>query len=156
MLRAKLPGRLSVSGGLAISVACASIAWFELGGLAVAFAQSQRAGGPPNAPSNLAVAAVSSHRVVLTWDDNSLDEFEFRVERKDGAAGTFEEVSTLPANTTSHRDETVEQLTLYAYRIRACNGAGCSPPSNEVALTTPALDIFIGSPERNEPDVGLR
>jgi hypothetical protein len=69
----------------------------------------------PAAPSNLAAAAMNSTKVELSWDDN---------------AGT--------------QDSPLERHTTYVYRVMACNSAGCSAPSAEVSVTTPAYSVFIG------------
>jgi hypothetical protein len=85
---------------------------------------------------------------MLTWTDNAGNETEFRVERKLGAAGTFTQVMTLPVDTTGFTDSGLKGRTEYIYRVMACNSAGCSAPSNEGTVTTPALEFFIGE----EPD----
>jgi streptogramin lyase len=98
----------------------------------------------PDSPSNLASVAMSSSKVKLTWTDNASNEAELRVERKLGAAGTFAQIVTLPPDTAVCTDTGLQRRTEYIYRVMACNSAGCSAPSNEVSVTTPALGIFIG------------
>lgn len=111
-----------------------------------------RAGVPPNDPSNLAVASATSQRIRLTWDDNASDEDDYRVERKEGTVGAFVEVARLPENTTTYSDSTVAGQVAYTYQVLACASfGGCSDPSNEVSVTTPALAVFIGDPEAADP-----
>jgi len=53
----------------------------------------------------------------------------------------------MPPDTTGFMDTGLQRHTEYVYRVLACNSAGCSPPSNEVTETTPALGVFIGEEE---------
>jgi hypothetical protein len=98
----------------------------------------------PDAPSNLACAAVNSTKINLTWTDNAGNEAWLELERKLGAGGTFARVGILPPDTTGYADTGLQRMTEYVYRVMACNSAGCSAPSSEVTETTPALGIFIG------------
>jgi len=102
----------------------------------------------PDAPSNLACAAVNSTKIKMTWTDNAGNEAELRVERKLGVAGSFTQIVALPSDTTGYTDRGLERQTEYVYRVMACNSAGCSDPSAEATVTTPALGFFIGE----EPD----
>jgi hypothetical protein len=110
------------------------------------FTVDQEAGTVPADPSGLAVASATARRVDLTWTDNASDETEYRVERKEGAAGTFPQIATLAVGAQVYADPTVQGQTDYTYRVFACNLVGCSNASNEVAVTTPALVLFIGEP----------
>lgn len=90
----------------------------------------------PSAPTNLDGHAHSTSEVMLTWTDAS-GETSYRIERKT-PGGTYQEVATAPANATSAIVGGLEEATLYIFRIRAQNGAGSSPYSNELALATDA------------------
>ncbi|KJY85118.1 serine protease [Vibrio galatheae] len=72
------------------------------------------------APSNLA-ATVDGLQVTLTWQDNSLSETNYIVERGGKRRGkvTFEPIATLDMNTTSYA-ETVEPGD-YTYRVTVIN-----------------------------------
>ena len=91
----------------------------------------------PNAPSNLVVAVVSSSQIDLSWTDNSDNELQFTVERKTGSSGTWAQIGTVDANTTSFSNTGLSQNTTYYYRVRASNQAGNSGYSNEANGTTP-------------------
>ena len=84
---------------------------------------------PPAAPSGLS-AEKSSNQIRLTWQDNSFNETEFRIERKQGQGGSWIQIATVGANITSYSDPAQKGPTFY-YRVRACNSAGCSGYSNE-------------------------
>ena len=88
-------------------------------------------GSPPDAPEQLEVAAVvgGAH---LTWADASDDEDEYAIERKpDG--GAFEELGTVPFDTTQYHDGTATTGT-WVYRVGARNDAG-EGWSAEVSVT---------------------
>jgi hypothetical protein len=60
----------------------------------------------------------------------------FRIERKEGAAGTWGEIDTALADTESYSETGLTPGTTYFYRVRAYNAAGNSLYSNEVFATT--------------------
>jgi hypothetical protein len=111
------------------------------------FTVDQDAGTVPADPTSLAVASASAKRVNLTWTDNAGDETEYRVERKEGAAGSFVRIATLTPGSQAYADPTVRGSTEYTYRTFACNLVGCSSSSNEATVTTPALTFYIGKPD---------
>jgi titin len=114
------------------------------GGYSSPYSNEAGATTPPltlNAPSNLTATALSSSQIKLTWTDNSSDEQYFYIERKTGASGTYYGVATVYDNTTTYTDSYLTQNTEYYYRVRAYNGGGYSPYSNEAAATTPPLTL---------------
>ncbi len=90
----------------------------------------------PSAPTGLTASLVPLNTVDLGWTDTSGDESYFKVERKQGAAGSWGEITTRPANSTSHSDAGLGFGTTYFYRVSACNTGGCSAPSNQAGATT--------------------
>ncbi|MFC1706761.1 fibronectin type III domain-containing protein [Planctomycetota bacterium] len=63
--------------------------------------------GPPAAPSNLTVVAVSPTQVDLSWTDNSHNEDGFRIERSFNAANGFIELARTRADVATYGDDTV-------------------------------------------------
>ncbi|HOK33571.1 MAG TPA: fibronectin type III domain-containing protein [Fervidobacterium sp.] len=55
--------------------------------------------GIPQAPTDLNATALSSTEIKLTWQDKSTDELGFKIERRTGASGTWEETAEASANT---------------------------------------------------------
>ena len=112
----------------------------------------------PNAPTALTATAVSSSQINLTWQDNSGDESNFKLERKINAGG-YSVIATIPANVTSFADAALTPGTSYTYRISAASAAGTSQPSNEasaatVQLTPPATPSLV-SPSNNAMTTNL-
>jgi hypothetical protein len=92
----------------------------------------------PAAPSTLTAAAVGFGQINLAWSDNSTNETSFLLERSlDGVS--FTQIASLPANTTTYSDNTLNSSTTYSYRIRAANSAGNSAYSNNGSATTATL-----------------
>ncbi len=108
-------------------------------------------GTPPAAPSNLSASGGAdgprnnrNFFVDLSWSDNSNNEDTFRIERttqtgrgRNATCGTFVEVASVPANTTTFRDNGLASKTTYCYRVRARNAQGNSAYSNEATASTP-------------------
>jgi hypothetical protein len=75
--------------------------------------------------------------VNLTWQDNSNNETNFRVERR-VLNGNFAALTpVLGANITTFQDTTASDGTAYEYRVFAVNAAGDSLPSKTASVTTP-------------------
>ena len=97
---------------------------------------------PPGAPTDLVATTISPRRVELAWNDTSDDESGFRIERRattdtGNADGSFQAIGTAARNAETWTDASVAPETSYGYRIRAQNGAGGSPYTPEVLVTTP-------------------
>lgn len=91
---------------------------------------------PPGAPTDLTATAPSHDRVELHWTDASAAETEFRVERS-ALGGPWSQEAVLAAGSTTFVDAAVTGAATYAYRVSACNSAGCSGSSNVATVTTP-------------------
>ena len=90
---------------------------------------------PP--PSGLTITSLLSNQVSLSWTDNSNNETGFKIQRKQGATGTYATIATPGPNVTTYNDSTVTDGTLYYYRVSATNATGDSAFSNEASGTTP-------------------
>src|SRR5687768_5641190 len=87
--------------------------------------------------------AASAARLTLTWSDNSTNEAGFYIERRVGTSGTYQQIASTGANSTSYTDTNLASSTTYCYRVRAFNSAGTSAYSNENCVTTPATTFSV-------------
>ena len=94
----------------------------------------------PSAPSGLTATSTSSTQINLTWSDNSNNETGFKIERKTGASGSWSQIATSNANTTSYSSTSLTASTTYYYRVRSYNTAGNSSSyTGEVSATTSSV-----------------
>ena len=91
----------------------------------------------PAAPGNLELSYRTDGPtwIWLRWQDNAFNETGFVVERKKGT-GDFVEYATVEADRTRFIDEYPPAGTQLCYRVRAVNGLGSSPYSNEACVNT--------------------
>jgi hypothetical protein len=102
---------------------------------------------PPAAPTHLTATPGSTSEVHLTWQDNSSNETEFRIEVK-VLGGTYADVAGVPANTTEADVSGLSPATGYAFRVRARNPQGDSAYSNEAqAATDGAIEACVAGAE---------
>jgi predicted phage tail protein len=91
---------------------------------------------PPATPSNLALTVVSSSQINLLWNDNSLNETSFLVERSLNNNNNFTQIAAVAANVRTYSATGLEANTRYYFRIRAANSAGNSGYSNTANAKT--------------------
>ena len=95
----------------------------------------------PVAPSGLAASAGVDF-VTLVWQDNSVNESGFGIERStDGT--TFEMVGTVRAGVTHYIDAGLPTGTQYFYRVKAYGVLGDSPCTAEQQATTGVLGVGL-------------
>jgi len=79
----------------------------------------------------------SAAQITLRWNDNSTNEDGFRIERRIGTSGTYQELVKITSNIVSYTDPNLSVATTYCYRVRAFNSRGNSSYSNENCATIP-------------------
>ncbi|MEM4495183.1 MAG: fibronectin type III domain-containing protein [Candidatus Caldarchaeum sp.] len=99
---------------------------------------------PPAPPSNLRVQNADFGSIVLTWQDNSVDEEGFRIERSEDNE-IFTTIGETPPNTMNFVDTSVESEKTYFYRVRAYRGEYVTSPSNTVAETATPYGIPLSN-----------
>ena len=92
----------------------------------------------PAAPSGLSATAASSSGIDISWTDNSSDESGFKIERKTGLGGKYEQTATVSTGVVSYIDSGLTASTAYYYRVRAYTSGGSSSYSSETSATTAA------------------
>ena len=98
----------------------------------------------PNAPIGLDIGfdkvALFTYQISVGWSSNGGNEDEFQVERAVGGTTNFVRIATVEGGAGGGRiwdpDYTTEN-TLYTYRVRACNAAGCSAYSSPISMPGP-------------------
>lgn len=93
---------------------------------------------PPPAPGTLTATSTSPTSVSLSWADAATDESGYRLDRADGQ-GAFAPLTSLPPNSSSFLDTSVQPGQSYRYRVIAQNAGGESSPSNESSVTVAVL-----------------
>ncbi len=125
---------------------------------------------PPIAPDGLLARIVSQRRntatVVLTWNDNSISETSFAIERSSDSGVTWEQVGTVDSpldqpNTKEVRTytDTVDDRLTYQYRVIALNtigdttvyagSTGFPTVTAKSAYSSPAIPIIVPSAPTN-------
>jgi len=97
----------------------------------------------PAAPAGLLASTVSSNQINLTWLNSAINAQQFLIERKPGAAGTYQQIASVDATVTSWMDTGLNTGAAYYYRVRAHNPAGNSAYSNETNTTTSATGASV-------------
>lgn len=87
----------------------------------------------PIGPVSLKATISSYGKINLSWMDDSSNEKEFRVSRRQAYVGSWAVIGTVKENATSFND-TVNPGS-YDYRVNACNDYGCSWDSNIITVT---------------------
>ncbi len=92
----------------------------------------------PSAPAQLSLrlsAKQPGTAVVLSWQDTSLNEDGFHVERSSDGV-TFSRISTRSVNTTGYSNGGLASGQQYWYRVRSFNSTGFSPWTAPVSIRT--------------------
>ncbi|MBI4777698.1 hypothetical protein HY792_02060 [Candidatus Desantisbacteria bacterium] len=111
--------------------------------------------GKPNPPINLKAIAISSTQVSLSWQDDSISEAGFELERRAGN-DSFLPLALINRNTTAYQDtDHLISNTPYAYRLHSYNEYGTSSWITATATTlsserkfTPYRNLFY--PDKQE------
>jgi len=93
----------------------------------------------PTAPQNLSATAISDSQIDLTWDppsDWGGDKEGYRIYRSTSSGGSYTQIDSVGASTTSYSDTGLNSGTTYYYVVTAYNSVGESSYSNEDSATT--------------------
>lgn len=94
---------------------------------------------PPVRPGRPWVNADTPDRVTMSWEDRSLNEEGFTVERRSGRSA-FAPVSTTPIDAELYHDDSVQPGAHYIWQVRAFNAAGASGPTRAIARMPEVAD----------------
>jgi hypothetical protein len=105
-----------------------------------------------NVETQLVAVLAALPKLELTWKDNSTDEDGFVVERRIGTTGPFQHLVTLPSNTGTYVDRSVQDDVTFCYRVKAFKASAHSEPSNETcAVPAPRGPSDGGNPGPAKP-----
>jgi len=108
---------------------------------------------PPSAPSRLSATQNTmypSTRIDLEWNDNSVNEDGFRIERKAPSLGEdWAEITTVGVDIIFYSDIDLNPATTYYYKILAYNNNGDSAWSNEASAETAIMPSYAPQPPTN-------
>ncbi len=94
--------------------------------------------GIPEVPWDLQLEAISASQIKITWQhDLSIDDEGFKIERKTGSLGEYNEINQTVINTRNYQDTGLLPSTTYFYRIKAFSQYGSSDYTGEESATTP-------------------
>jgi fibronectin type 3 domain-containing protein len=92
-------------------------------------------------PSSLTATAASPDQIHLNWQDNSVTENYFEIERGLDDSGPFVQIASVGPNVTSYIDTGLNPGTAHYYRVRAYNFlTGYSGYSETTSAATPDED----------------
>jgi hypothetical protein len=83
----------------------------------------------PLAPSNLVLKAQSANSVLISWDDNSIDELGFKIYRDNTL------IKTVPANIKSFIDSGLSANTKYTYTVKSTDDTIDEPTLSNVHIS---------------------
>jgi titin len=102
----------------------------------------------------------------LNWTDRSDNEDGFKIEKKIGQSGTYNELETVAADITTFTDPNQEVETKYYYRVQAFKAQLSSTFFNETSVTThspptmltatsgPSLNINLSWSDNSQLETG--
>jgi hypothetical protein len=102
------------------------------------YVQAIVATSPPNPATNLQANPQTSISVMAHWNDGSINEQGFRVQRAPSSSGPWTTVVTVGFNTTGTLDYGLPPEAQVCYRVVAFNNVADAPPSNVDCTTPPA------------------
>ena len=106
---------------------------------------------PPAVPSGVSVSQPSPGGVVVSWLDNSSDEYGFVIDRSGTPDFATVDASWLaPANATSFVDVNYPPGTTAYYRVSAVSAAGRSAPAGPAGLTTAPAAALLGADDTTQ------
>lgn len=105
--------------------------------------------GAPTAPSGLSASQMGTG-IHLVWKDNSSDEAEFQIERRE-TGGPYARIASVAFDVAQLHDTGLVAAKMYTYRVRAVSSGGArSAFSNETTMEAPS-GAGNGTPDAGPP-----
>ncbi len=103
-------------------------------------------------PSDLEATSVENE-IELSWADNSSIENGFKIERKAGLSGVYDQIAEVEPDSTLYNDVGLTPGATYYYKVKAFNDVFNSDYSNE-SYATPAMSGDGDGDGGSDPDPG--
>jgi titin len=87
------------------------------------------------APANLTYEVVGTTEIKLTWQDTTMTESGYKVERKTGLSGEWYTIAVLSPDTTSYNDKWINSTDVYFYRINVYDASNSVNYSDELVVS---------------------
>lgn len=104
--------------------------------VSASFMESGEPATIPDAPTLISANALSTSEIELAWSDSQSSLDGFRVQRRDGADGSWYRIKTVSGATFGFTNTSLNPDQSYSYRVQAFNVAGESTYSNTLSATT--------------------
>lgn len=88
-----------------------------------------------SAPANLVYTINQLNEIELSWEDSSGAESGFKVERREGEFGQWQQIAALSPNTEKYTDKRLNKTKVYYYRIQGYDAASSIGYSNEIMVS---------------------
>lgn len=88
-----------------------------------------------SSPLNLDYTILQQNEIELNWQDSSGSETGFKVERKEGELGKWQQIAQLNPNIVKYTDKRLNNTKIYYYRIQVFDAANSTSYSNEVEVS---------------------
>ena len=110
----------------------------------------------PHTPTGAHTTLVSSSEISLAWTDEANNEDGYKILRKTTTGSNFAVIGTLPPDSVSYDDKTVQPGLTYDYHIQAYNLAGYSDFTGLTIKTLSKVTIAATDPtaQENTADTG--
>lgn len=92
--------------------------------------------GTPAAPTNLEIYFQNGYEAEIGWEDNSNDEFGFKIARQIAGEPFFEIIDSVQSDVLTYREVGLEPDRIYIYKVCAYNEHGFSAYTNTVSVNT--------------------
>jgi hypothetical protein len=106
---------------------------------------------PPDPPGNLSATTITQTQIGLSWQDNSTDESEFRIERSPDGSSNWTQIGKVGENTESYISAGLSCDSTYFYRVKAYRDSDfqssdysnvASSPTAECSSLPPSLSMI--------------
>ncbi len=111
---------------------------------------------PIQIPKNLNAVSISESQINVSWNDVSLGEDGFKIERSINDCGSFSQIATVGAGETLYSDTSLSGGTEYCYRVRAYTSevnSGYSTTSSDITFLDSPSNLIATAVSGSQIDI---